>query len=123
VRSGGRQLALPVLPCARREDLVQDVWGTVGQNLAAEREKVMRLAEVRDPQPVPALEQPVRIAGDPRPVALYQEHPAAVSMVGKFFQPRAMLSVTVGGLSRPACAAATARPPMRVAAARSSQRG
>jgi hypothetical protein len=50
--------------------VVEDVWSPVKQNLAAEREKVMRLAEVRDPRPVPALEQPVRVAGDPRPVAL-----------------------------------------------------
>jgi hypothetical protein len=57
-----------VLPCAQREDVVEDVRSPVKQHLAAEREKVVRLAEMRDPRPVPALEQPVRVARNARPV-------------------------------------------------------
>jgi hypothetical protein len=76
----GQQLVLPVLPRAQRQDVAEDVRRPVKQNLAAEREKVVRLAEMRNPGPVPALEQPVRVAGDYRPVALYQEHATAAAV-------------------------------------------
>lgn len=79
----GQELVLPVLPRAQREDVVEDVRRPVKQNLAAERKKVVRLAEVRDPRPVPALEQPVRVAGGPRPVPLYQEHAMTAAREGE----------------------------------------
>jgi hypothetical protein len=83
LRFRGQELVLPVLPRAQREDVAKDVRSPVKQNLAAEREKVVRLAEVRDPRPVPALEQPVRVTGDPRPVALYQEHTTTTAREGE----------------------------------------
>jgi hypothetical protein len=45
--------------------------------------EVMRLAEVRDPQPVPALEQPIRVTGHHRPVALQQEHATTAAREGE----------------------------------------